>query len=222
MIISHKHKFIFIKTKKTAGTSLEIALSQFCGPEDVITPIAPEDEKIRAEMGFRGPQNFHLTWGHSLLSQKKRFYNHAPASFVRRMVGRKRWRDYFTFCFERNPFDKAVSRYYWSTRHKNPRPEFSEYLKTAPRGALSNWKKYTVCNRIIVDYVGKFENLSDELSFLADRFELPSQLVLPRSKSGYRPVKQSCREIFTDSDRRLVESICSNEIKLFEYFWSDQ
>ena len=38
MILSHKHKFIFIKTKKTAGTAIEAAISQLCGPDDVITP----------------------------------------------------------------------------------------------------------------------------------------------------------------------------------------
>ncbi|MEL6382956.1 MAG: chondroitin 4-O-sulfotransferase, partial [Cyanobacteria bacterium J06626_18] len=32
MIISHEYKFIFLKTRKTAGTSIEIALSKFCGP----------------------------------------------------------------------------------------------------------------------------------------------------------------------------------------------
>ena len=47
VIISHRHRFIFIKTGKTAGTSVEIALSKFCGPEDVITPISPEDEATR-------------------------------------------------------------------------------------------------------------------------------------------------------------------------------
>ena len=35
MIISHKHKFIFFKTRKTAGTSLQIALSEFCEDGDV-------------------------------------------------------------------------------------------------------------------------------------------------------------------------------------------
>jgi hypothetical protein len=38
MILSHEHKFIFLRTKKTAGTSIELALFELCGPNDVITP----------------------------------------------------------------------------------------------------------------------------------------------------------------------------------------
>ena len=57
MILSHKYKYIFIKSFKTASTSLEIALSKFCGTKDIITPIIDEDEKIRKANGFNGPQN---------------------------------------------------------------------------------------------------------------------------------------------------------------------
>ena len=38
MIISHTHKFILLKSLKTAGTSIEAALSQACGGQDVVTP----------------------------------------------------------------------------------------------------------------------------------------------------------------------------------------
>jgi hypothetical protein len=50
MIISHEHKFIFVKTRKTAGTSIEIALSKFCGPDDVICPI-----RLRRHFGGQAP-----------------------------------------------------------------------------------------------------------------------------------------------------------------------
>lgn len=76
MIISHQHKFIFIKTKKTAGTSIEIALSKICGEQDIITPVSPEDEKTRMALGYRGPQNY-------IINGARLFYNHIPASDVR-------------------------------------------------------------------------------------------------------------------------------------------
>ena len=44
VIASHQHRFIFLKTRKTAGTSVEIALSKVCGPDDIITEISPEDQ----------------------------------------------------------------------------------------------------------------------------------------------------------------------------------
>ena len=38
MIISHKYKFIFIKTRKTAGTTIEYNISKYLGKNDIITP----------------------------------------------------------------------------------------------------------------------------------------------------------------------------------------
>jgi hypothetical protein len=39
MIISHKHKFIFIKPQKTAGTLIELMLSRICGVKDIISTL---------------------------------------------------------------------------------------------------------------------------------------------------------------------------------------
>ena len=57
MIASHAHRFVFVKTRKTAGTSLEIALSRHCGPADIVTRISPKDEELRTASGGVGPQN---------------------------------------------------------------------------------------------------------------------------------------------------------------------
>ena len=60
MIISHKHKFIFIKTRKTAGTSIELFLSRFCGPEDIITPFqSPENERNYSKNYFKKEIDLH-------------------------------------------------------------------------------------------------------------------------------------------------------------------
>src|SRR5262245_1397709 len=56
MIVSHRHRFIFLKSKKTAGTSVELALSAVCDAGDIITPLAqPEDEPLRRGLS---PQNW--------------------------------------------------------------------------------------------------------------------------------------------------------------------
>ena len=69
MIINHKYKFIFIKSFKTARTSLEIAVSKFCDNKDIITPIIEEDEKIRKALNYRGPQNYNNMKEHMSVSE---------------------------------------------------------------------------------------------------------------------------------------------------------
>ncbi len=51
MILSVRHKFVFIKGMKVAGTSVEMALAPLCGPADIITPISPIDERERMARG---------------------------------------------------------------------------------------------------------------------------------------------------------------------------
>ena len=43
-IISYSKNFIFVKTNKTAGTTLELGLSQFCNSQDVIGTINSEEK----------------------------------------------------------------------------------------------------------------------------------------------------------------------------------
>jgi len=58
MIFSELHNFLFLKGRKVASTSFEVALSKICGAEDIITPITPVDERQRIDLGYRHAQNF--------------------------------------------------------------------------------------------------------------------------------------------------------------------
>ena len=53
MILSHRHRFVFIKGRKVAGTSIEMLLSLICGAEDVVTPMLAIDERQRRARGGR-------------------------------------------------------------------------------------------------------------------------------------------------------------------------
>lgn len=125
MIISHRHRFIFIKTEKTAGTSIEMALGKVCGPDDVITAVVhPADRALQRSLGpgYRGGQNdviplrflTPLDVARAIKAGRRpRFTNHIGAVDIRRFVSRDVWEGYYKFCVERNPWDKAVSLYAW-------------------------------------------------------------------------------------------------------------
>src|SRR5436305_15003787 len=57
MILSRRHRFVFIKGLKVGGTSVEIALAAICGPEDIVSPILPIDELRRLEINA-GARNY--------------------------------------------------------------------------------------------------------------------------------------------------------------------
>lgn len=49
MILSRSFGFLFIKNKKTAGTSLEIALSRHCREDDIVTPLPTANSTQRRD-----------------------------------------------------------------------------------------------------------------------------------------------------------------------------
>ena len=230
VIVSHKHKFIFLKVAKTAGTSVEIALSQHCGEADVITPISVDDEQIRRDLGFPCARNYRIPlhrysradWKNLLRKRKTkmRFYNHMPAVEARRAVGEKVWNGYFKFCFERNPWDRTISQYFFRYRHEASRPSLSEFIES---GNLERLKQtgsgiYSIDGRIAVDRVCFFENLEQELVEVCKGLpDHPGGLVLPRAKAGIRTDKRHYRELFSEPDRKAVAEFFADEIALFGY-----
>lgn len=229
MIVLHRERMVFVKARKTGGTSVEIALSRIAGPDDVITPIHPTDEQLRAEVGGRPPQNYRTPlWKFKLSHVKRlargrwpeRFYNHIPATAVRDQLGGEKWDDCFTFTVERNPWDKAISRYAFSRAHRTePMPPFSEWLRQQPTHLLTCFDLYSDGTNIVVDHVIQFEQLQGELEEIWERMGR-SAPYLPRAKSGYRQMDETRQSMFSDDDADFLRKICHREIDAFGYSFS--
>jgi len=58
MIICHSKKFVFIKGRKIASTSIEVALSGFCQSIDILTPMTPIDDVLRYQRTGLTAQNY--------------------------------------------------------------------------------------------------------------------------------------------------------------------
>lgn len=205
MIASHAHRFVFIKTRKTAGTSLEIALSRHCGPSDVVTRISPEDEVLRAAAGGVGPQNDDTT---------PSSYAHMGARRVIQVIGREAWDDYFTFAVERNPYDVVASSYRFSARKPSFTKTFAEFVRTPRRldRLALNERLYRVGGRIVVDQVYRYEELPAAIADLSSRLGL--ELDLPHAKQG---TGAHYRELYGPGDAEIVGERFARTIREFGY-----
>ena len=227
MIISHKYKFIFIKTAKTAGTSIEVFLSKQSGPMDIVTPIAPSiaGHKPRNYQGFINPIPEILERPTRLFSalrqtitSREKFYNHMPASLVKKRVPGQVWNAYFKFCVERNPWDKVLSHYHMHAAREGGSLSLDEYLA---RGRFPiNHFRYTDRSgaKIIVDRVLRYENLLAELGEVFSQLDIPFHGTLGvKAKSEYRTDRTPYRMVFNDEQRRIVENAFAREIELHGY-----
>lgn len=228
MIVSHKHKFIFLKTKKTAGTSIELALTTLCGDEDVITPLTKADEALRAE--GRGAQNWrqHGWWQSQRPIWKRRmfraaaqdygFYNHMTAAAAKALINDDRvWRDYFKFAFDRNPWDREVSYYFHCYRDGGARPSFEHFVQTDRRARLNNYEIYSLDGDVAVDFIGRYEFLEQDLKQALAEVGLTSDVDLPRAKGAFRTDKRSYRDYYTQATKTLVGEWYRPEIALLGY-----
>ncbi|MEO7245060.1 MAG: sulfotransferase family 2 domain-containing protein [Rubrivivax sp.] len=230
MIVSHRHRYIFVRTRKTAGTSVEIALSKFCGPDDIITRDA--DDALRTELGYPGPQNDgHIPLSHYKASewiklllrrQRAHFRNHAPAERVRRHVGEAVWNSYYKFTIERDPWDKAISLYSWRTRDQQPRPTLLQFLRRVDAKSLSNAHIYLIDDALAVDRVIRFDRLDDELEEVRQRVGLPEPLTMPRAKTMHRVERTHYSASIGPAERAIIDRCCRREIELLGYRFEDR
>jgi sulfotransferase famil protein len=229
MIVSHEHKFIFLKTKKTAGTAIEAALSELCGPLDVITPYREESEQERRG---RAPQNYRIEHElkpkrpllRRLLRRPERYYHpsvgyyeHMPAATVRAYVGDEVWRRYFKFAFDRNPWDRQVSWYLYKTKSKRSRPGFEQFMASRRRAYVNNYEIYTLDGSLAVDFVGRYETLDQDLNKALElagvgHVQVPRTNVTPNKEEG-----RSYRSYYTAEMQARVAEWYEPEIALLGY-----
>ena len=229
MIISHKYKFIFIKTKKTAGTSIEVYLSQFCGEDDIVTPIFPIEEKHRPQ-NYLGRFNFlkelFMTRGRGIRKtlssffKNQKFYNHIPAIAVKARIDKETWDTYYKFCVERDPWSKSISHYnmlkYRKTKKIN---NFDDYLKNK---SCFNYPQYmnNSYSDVIVDKIIDYKNLIKELGVVFAKIGIPYNGNLTvQTKHKYKGTSGKEKFNLTKQQIKKIRIKYSKEIKLlgFDY-----
>lgn len=223
MIISHSRNFIFVKTRKTAGTSLQGALATICDEKDIITKTGAIDGPYTPR-NYTGPVNpfpywfakprlhnpkriLHRTW------EGERIFDHMYLSELFALKEAQNWRGYFKFCIERNPWDKVVSRYFWKHRERENKPDFETFVENDY--LESDYDMYSLDGEVAVDYVGRYESLAESIAEIGRRLGSPIP-ELGKSNSGTRKARDY-RSMYTERSHDRVARHFAREIKLLGY-----
>ena len=240
MLISHKKKFIFTKTKKTASTSVESYFEKYCMPEGEWTFSHAREEYVGKEgiIGYRGKNRRKQLW-----------YNHMSAAKIRNRIGTSTWDNYFKFTVVRNPFDKLVSGFYmqeqrirnYTTAQKlgiiarklrrkarsrdyiagNSEIErFRNWIRKggAAEGAMLDRNKYLIDGEICIDFFIRYENLKNGVKHVCDKLGVAFEPEnIPHLKSGLRNKQFSLSEFYDHETVNIVNNLFEFELNYFEY-----
>ena len=239
-IISHRHKFIFIRPRRVAGTSIHAALAPWCGEEDVLAPgYVARDSTTAAEFGPLEERN--TAFGDA----DGRVVQHSLPDFLYRKVSPKLWNGYLKFTVVRNPWDLFVSmhlhRLYVRSAQIDPAslppadlahgPRLLRLLEQGhPKQSLESALRehcyaklraqvplyYVRGGQAYADFHIRFENLQEDFAALCRRLRLP-QLALPRINGDTRSRNDDYRRYYSDWSKQQVCCQCLRMIEMFGY-----
>jgi hypothetical protein len=221
MLCSHEKRFIYIKTRKTAGTSVEIFFERFCLPEGQFRESETTNQRI-TEQGIVGHREE--------LFERPDFYNHMPASDIKSKLGREIFETYYKFCTIRNPFDKVVSHFWWHSRStfdfssepfSKIKARFAEFVLQG-LGSFNDRKIFMIDGHSVIDEFIRYEHLPTDMAKVCKTLDINfCAKLLGNYKSGFRKRQEHFSEYYNAVTKRLVEQEFSWEINHLKYSLSE-
>jgi hypothetical protein len=200
-MISHKHKFIFVHIPKTGGTSIERIFIPTAGKKDV-------------------PRK------HDTL----KMYENDFLFFEK----------YFKFSFVRNPWDLTISmyNYLWYSSEDWPRTWRKRNAETSEL-SFSDWVKHIIfrspsirsidvgnrggsdgnqidwisCEKNLINFIGRFENLQEDFNIVCDKIGIPQQELPHKNKTKHKHYT----EYYDNETRQIVAEKYAKDIEYFGY-----
>lgn len=212
MLISFKHKFIFLKTFKTASTTTDIYFEQYCA--DNLEEQRDRLETI-SEKGIIGARNFKKQFREEDL----KYINHLPAKKVKKNIGDDIFNSYYKFCNVRNPFDLVVSNYFYYRKNKDL--TFNNFILDSSN--LEQIKKrdskiYKINNSIIIDDFIRYEKLQEDIDRISNHLNLPiSNRILGHYLTSKRRYTEDYMSLYNETTESIVRESFKEYIEYFGY-----
>ena len=221
VLISTKYKFIYIKTLKTAGTSVECYLQRFCYKDDKL----PSDvENLVYEVPEKYVNGFISNYGIVgvksggsiyLNHPEHKWYHHMPISEVEKQFPYEDYQNYIKICCVRNPWDKIVSVFYHLCKKENQIPDKEGFIRNFNQ-CLNFVNDQNLYNLDEFHFI-RFEHLEEDL------LSLTKLLKLPISDKDQLPhihqynYKRNYKDFYNNEMREKVEKVFKDLIQKFNY-----
>jgi hypothetical protein len=208
MLISDKHRFIFIHVYKNAGASITKALHPFA-----IDPWKHGLYKIlQRRMGISHPPS-HPAY---------RYQSHIRAAELMEKIGRETYKSYFSFAVVRNPWSWQVSLYNYVLKATTHRQHelfksfltFDEYIEWRCTEEVRFQKDFIFSSdgEQLVDFIGRFERLDEDFATICSRIGISASL--PRLNAS---TFKSYQSYYTEASKELLRKTFEPDITLFGY-----
>ena len=217
MLVSHSKKFIYIKTIKTAGTSVEVAMQKYClPPKGEIPPGTVGREAIETSYGIVGKRGECV--------EGSKWFNHMPASRIRDQLPAEIWTGYCKVCNIRNPWDKTVSWFHFRNPDVKSKPqneiiaEFRAFLRSDDEGNQQIGNDtciYFTDGEPVADEYIRYDDLEEDFARVCNRLDLsiPRLPELKREQRGKKVIPY--QDYYDDELRDKIGSIYHREINRF-------
>ncbi len=236
MIISFKYKFIFVKTYKTAGSSIESYLYKFLDQNDIYAHTG-DNIGINCWGEFdkenKLKEYYDETTYKDKVKKNLKFFAHMPIWLIEERLepyskkfNYDIFNNFFKFGVIRNPYDLVVSDYYWrNISNKNRKTSFEDILKeikenTFASHGLLNLNKLMDKNlrNVLCDKIIKYENLNEELSVIFKKLNIPFSGKLDiYKKKAIRD--RDYKNFYNNESRKLIKKIFWKEFDYFDYLF---
>jgi hypothetical protein len=210
LLISNRHKFIFVHVPKTAGTSLARALEPYADNH-------PREGLRRILSHLPVPES----------PDTVAFRMHVTARWARLKLPAEVYATYRKFAVVRNPYDRAVSLYHYLSQRTDhhlyervSRMSFKGYLDylAKRRRTKDPTQLFYVADaqgQPIVDDILRFENLSDDFANLCGALGMPGKVDLPlRNTSDHSPYWDYYADDYT---KEVVRDLFAADFNAFGY-----
>ncbi|WP_019503967.1 sulfotransferase family 2 domain-containing protein [Pleurocapsa sp. PCC 7319] len=231
MHISYADNFLFIHTPKCAGSSIQQALkitifkSVFKFKKSAYELLIHEIDQGFFINALRNPFTYD--------NVTNKVGRHAWAKRLKRELGDEKYSKLFKFAFVRNPWDWEVSWYKYISKSHAPiyqnhpikSMSFEEYIEWITNDTTKSSRKYLRSQKniitdekgkIIVDFVGRFENLQSDYNKICQIIDLPTTKLPGRNKSQKKKTK-TYKDYYNDKTKDLIYNYHREDIDLFGY-----